>query len=249
MAEDTKKVAAVYVGWTTFKNALDQLSQGLPHFINKDVFEKQSWGVQAQLMSALKFLGLIGVGGVPTPSLIALAVPDEEERKKELEKIIRERYADLFALDLSRVTPSQLLQQINAVYGNGGDTRDKAMRFFLGALGYLGIPVSRFVKVPKTGGGNGGTPRKRRKGNKAKQEKVDEPLTTTPPARGAGTTKAIKLETPDALLTLSVTSDFGSLRSADRSFVFGLMNQLDEYEQKMASSIPSGQSRTDTGGE
>jgi Family of unknown function (DUF5343) len=249
MADDDKQLNAAYVGWTTFKNALDQLSQGLPHYVNKDLFSGQSWGVQGQIMSTLRFLGLTGSDGAPTPELVALAVPDEEERKRQLEKVIRDRYADLFALDLMKVTPGQLLPQINTSYGNTGDSRDKAMRFFLGAVGYLGIPVSRFLKVPKTG--NGGTSRKGKRGHhKAKPA----PPAATPESaassgatpQGTSTSKTIKLETPGMPLTLVVPGDFGSLTSADRKFIFDLMEMLDEYEKKKA---PSGQSQTDTGGE
>ncbi|MES1240260.1 MAG: DUF5343 domain-containing protein [Acidobacteriota bacterium] len=247
MADDDKQLNAAYVGWTTFKNALDQLSQGLPHYVNKDLFSGQSWGVQGQIMSTLRFLGLTGGDGAPTPDLIALAVPDEEERKRQLEKVIRERYADLFALDLMKVTPSQLLPQINASYGNTGDSRDKAMRFFLGAVGYLGIPVSRFLKVPKTG--NGGTSRKKRSHKAKPTTPVTPPEPVSPAAttpQGTSTSKTIKLETPGMPLTLVVPGDFGSLTSADRKFIFDLMEKLDDYEQKKASS---GQGQTNAGGE
>jgi hypothetical protein len=240
MAEDSKQMAPVYVGWQTFKNTLDQLSQGLPHIIDKKVFEGQSWGMQAQLMSALKFLGLIDDAGLPSSALIALAIPNEEERKKQFEGILRERYAPLFALDLTKVTPTQLSQQMSASYGVAGDTREKAIRFFLGAAHYLGIPLSRFVKVPQSGGGNG-APR-RRKARKAKP--APEPMLAPPPeTSGSGSSKTIAFGSGGTLKVVA-SLDYIGLTPTERKFFNEVIEKFEEYERSQ-----SGQGQTNTGGE
>jgi Family of unknown function (DUF5343) len=241
MTEDSKQVAPVYVGWQTFKNTLDQLSQGLPHVIDKKVFEGQSWGMQAQLMSALKFLGLIDDAGVPSPALVALAVPEEEERKKQFEVILRERYAPLFALDLTKVTPTQLSQEMSASYGVSADTREKAIRFFLGAAYYLGIPLSRFVKVPKSGSGGNGTPR-RRKAKKAKP--LPEPAPAPPSeATGGGSSKTIAFGSGGTLKVVA-SLDYIALSPTERKFFNEVIEKFEEYEQSQ-----SGQRQTPAGGE
>jgi hypothetical protein len=173
---------------------------------------------------------------------VALAVPDEGERKKQLEKIVRERYADLFALDLSGVTPSQLIQQIGTSYGNGGDTRDKAVRFFLGALGYLDIPVSRFVNVPKTG--NGSTARRRRAKKAKLPAEVPPPPPIEPrPVSGSGEAKVIKLAS-GGTLTLIASLSYMALNPADRKFFNGVLEMMEKYE-----AIPPGQSQANKEGE
>lgn len=237
MADDSKQVAPVYVGWQTFKNTLDQLSQGLPHIIDKKVFEGQSWGMQAQLMSALKFLGLIDDAGVPSAALIALAVPDEEERKKQFESILRERYAPLFALDLTKVTPTQLSQVVSASYGVSSDTREKAIRFFLGAAHYLGIPLSRFVKVP-SGSSNGSPRRRRAKKAKAAPEPAPPPETTS-----SGSSKTIAFGRGGTLKVVA-SLDYIALSPEERKFFNEVIDKFEAYEK-----IQSGQSQTNTGGE
>ena len=241
MAEDSKQVAPVYVGWQTFKNTMDQLSQGLPHIIDKKVFEGQSWGMQAQLMSALKFLGLIDDAGVPSPALVALAVPDEEERKKQFEIVLRERYAPLFALDLTKVTPTQLSQEMNATYGVSGDTREKAIRFFLGAAHYLGVSLSRFVKVPQSGVANG-TPRKRGKAKKVKPAPEPAPAPPSqPPA--SGSSKTISFGKGGTLMVVA-SLDYIALSPTERKFFNEVIEKFEEYEQSQ-----SGQGQPNAGGE
>lgn len=231
MATDDKKPAAVYVGWITFKNTLDQLGQVLPNRIDKSAFPGQSWGVKAQLMAGLQFLALVDKQGNPSESLRALAVADEGERKKQLEIVLRDRYAKLFALDLEKATPDQLSDEMRDSYNVSGDTSEKAVRFFLGALGYLDIPVSPLLRA-KGGGGNGSTPRARR-ARAARKAKAQEPPPppATVPAATAGTSKVFQLRTPGAELTVSSSLDFMKLVADDRKLFFELVGMLEAYEK------------------
>lgn len=94
MAGEMKR-AAVYVPWTTFKNALEQLSKGMPSRIDRSVFTGMAWNLQNQLFTGMKFLELLTGDDEPTPALDDLVTGSEEERKAKLKKILEERYAEL----------------------------------------------------------------------------------------------------------------------------------------------------------
>lgn len=228
MAEN-QPAAAVYVSWTTFKNAVEMLSHGVPNQIDRTTFVGLSGGVQNQLFAALKFLGLMRDDGAPTDTLHALAVPDETKRKEELRKLIKERYAELFALDLAKATHQQLNDRMASAYNVSGDTKDKAVRFFLSALGYLEIQVSRFIQIP--GANNGSAPRVKRRA--APKQRVAANAAETPPNPGkpAGTSREITLRS-GGVLTLSASLDLFSLTPDDRTFVFDLIDRLEKYEKQ-----------------
>lgn len=232
MTEDAQK-AAVYVAWTTFKNAVDQLVQGVPNVIDRTVFPGLSGGVQSQLFAGMRFLGLISDKSVPLPSLRELAVPDEAVRKVKLKEILQQSYGHLFALDLEKTTPGQLLEQMRTSYQVSGDTADKAMRFFLSAVEYVGVPVSPLFKTSKPANGNGGAPVTRRKGRKPKTPKIDPLVTPAPQPENptpAGESRSVTLRS-GGTLTISASTGFLSLSSVDRTFVFGLIDKLEEYEK------------------
>lgn len=232
MTDDEKRGAAVYVGWTTFKNALDQLAQGIPNRIDRTCFPGQAGGVQSQLLAALKFLGLTDDEGKPSHSLHALAVGDEAARKEQLKKILQDRYVELFALDLTKTTPAQLSETMAASYNVSGETREKAIRFFLTAASYAGIAMSNLLLKAKPSTTNGSASRRRRPsrprerilGSEEEAEYV-EAIEKIP----AGEFRSVALKS-GGTLTLSASAKFMSLSSADRNFVFGLIDKLEEYE-------------------
>jgi hypothetical protein len=229
MQESGRKQAAVYVSWVTFKNALEQFVQVVPNQVDRTAFPGMAGGVQSQLFTGLKFLGLINDDSKPTPALHALAVPDEAVRKKKLEALLRERYADLFDLDLLKATPAELASRMEASYSVTGGTRERAVRFFLSALDYLGIPVSKFLR--REGVGNGATtpPRRRRSTSRSKpaQEEVGE---EEEPTAKSGTSRMVTLKS-GGTLSVSASIDIFSLSPEDRDFVFELIDKLKKYEQ------------------
>lgn len=226
MAEQEKKApAAVYVAWGTFKNAIEALAQAIPNRIDKTVYPGLNPAVVNQLLTGFRFLGLIDDSGKPTSSLQGL-VKDEAGRKMQLDTIIRNRYADLFSLDLLKTTPLELTEKIEKSYGVTGDTREKAIRFFIGAVSYLGIPVSVLLKKAS----NGGPPRK--KGPRKSKTPPAAPITEANHDQGvAGSSRAIKLKS-GGTLTLSASLNYLSLSPSDRKFFGDLIDRLDEYEQE-----------------
>lgn len=234
MTEESQK-AAVYVSFATMRNAIEQLSQGVPNVIDRSVFPGLSGGVQSQLFAGMRFLGLIDDKSVPLPALHQLAVTDEAARKVKLKEILQQTYGQLFALDLEKTTPSQLLENMRNVYQVSGDTADKAMRFFLSAVEYVGISISPLFKTSKPSSSGGGSTTTRRKTRK-KSAKPETPVTPQPkpenPGSGAGgESRSVTLQS-GGTLTISATVGWLSLSTEDRRFVFDLIDKLAEYEQK-----------------
>jgi Family of unknown function (DUF5343) len=227
-----KHPAAVYVAWGTFKNAIDRLAQAIPNRIDRTVYPGLNPAVVNQLLAGFKFLGLTDDAGKPTPRLQALAVSDETERKRQFAALIRERYADLFGLDLLKTTPAELNERMESSYGVKGDTREKAVRFFISSLDYAGIPASGLLK--KTGGANGSTGlrKKRTFKPKASANEVSASISQrTDDSTGGGASRIITLKS-GGTLTLSASINFLALKPSDRRFFSDLIDQLDKYEQE-----------------
>jgi hypothetical protein len=214
------------------KNAIEGFVQGVHTRIDRTAFPGLSGGTQSQLLTGLKFLGLITDDGKPTQALHALAVPDEAARKKRLEEILRVKYADLFALDLLKTTPALLEEKMGESYNVTGSTRDRALRFFLSAIDYLDIPVSPLLKKVA---GNGSSVARRRRVGGPRPKNTDEgstPSTTPASSRASGgTVRTITFKNGDTL-TLSASIDLFTLPDDDRAFVLDLIDRMKRHEQE-----------------
>lgn len=234
MSDDGKaSAAAVYVSWSTFKNAIDGFAQGVPNQVDRTIFPGLAGGVQSQLLAGLKFLGLTDDKGKPTAALKALAVEDEGARKRALEMTLVERYPGVFALDLSKATPAQVAEEMARSYNVTGETREKAVRFFLAAAEYVGVSLSSYLK-PKANGGAAPS-RKRRAVVRRPPPLMAEPEVMDEMPSPSGTSRVVNLKS-GGTLTLSASVDVLSLDRADRDFVFALVDKMTEYEQSIGDS-------------
>ncbi len=232
MANGEPTGTPAYIPWKTFTNTLDALAHNMPNRIDPSAFPGQSGTVKNQLLLTFRFFGLIADDGKPTPTLLAVSVADESQRRAALRKLIEQKYQPLFALNLMKTTPAEFAEQMTKVYNVTGDTRLKATRFFLAALAYLEIEVSGLLLRDKTKPvGNGTTPRRRRvtrprsdEGTNDKDEEEDEEEQPQ-----AAESRSVTLKS-GGTLTLSATTKFMALSTADRNFVFGLIDELDKYQ-------------------
>jgi len=235
MSEEAKGQSAVYMGWTTFKNSLDSLAEGLPNVIDKSVFAGQSGSVQSQMIAGFKFLGLISDNGQPTSDLKEIAVADEAARKRAMQRILKQRYTELFALDLTKATAAQLYEKIGTAYNVGGDTREKAVRFFLAAVKYAELPLGRLLLQAKAA--TGGASRKRRTVGRpsAADDVIDDGDDLDEKQTSTGTSRMVQLH-GGGTLTISASLDIFKMSPADRDFVFGLIDMLSKYESIVQQS-------------
>lgn len=223
MAESDKSSAAVYVSFKTFQNSIEILANTvIPNVIDKKVFTGMAYSVQNQLFSGMRFLGLIDDKNKPTSELEELANPSEDDRKKKLTEILHTRYADLFALNLKKTTPDELEKKMAESYGVAGDTKGKAVRFFVSAARYVGIELSPYIAKKANGAVRPSGPRKPRI-----SRKQSPPPNQIIPGE---TSKTVQLKS-GGTLTLSATVGLFSLNPGDRKFVFGLIDELEAYEQ------------------
>jgi hypothetical protein len=147
VVEEAKAPTAPYISFRTFLNLLDKLhSGGVPQHI-----DRHYWGVflagstGQQVMAALRFLGLITPENKPTPMLERLV--DPTERKAALKELLDERYAGLSerGVDVSRTTPGYLERAFGELYNVDGETRRKAVTFYVHAAQFADIPLSQHV--------------------------------------------------------------------------------------------------------
>jgi hypothetical protein len=233
MAEEQKRTAA-YLPWATFKGALDTLAKGIPSRIDRSVFIGMAWNVQNQLFIALRFFALLKGEDEPTPLLDDLVKGDEEERKAKFKKIAEAAYADLIAIDLTKATRAHFEEKLGELYNVTGDTRVKAVRFFLSAASYIGLPVSTYI-APKDG--KSGNPRRPRQ-TSPRPRTPKKAAEAKPPngnkdevIKADGMSRTFELES-GASLTLSASWGFFSLPSGERKFVSALIDQLEAYESE-----------------
>jgi len=231
MATDETPGTPAYIPWRTFTNTLDALAQNMPNRIDPSAFPGQSGAVKTQLLLTFRFFGLIAEDGKPTSTLLAIAVADEAARKNALRKLIEQKYAALFALNLMKTTPAEFAEKMTQVYSVTGDTRLKATRFFLASLSYLGIEVSALLLRDKTKVMGNGTPTRRRRMARQRPDEGgdDENDVEQDDQPQAGESRSVTLKS-GGTLTLSASTKFMALSATDRKFVFDLIDKLEDYE-------------------
>lgn len=143
--EDNKTATAPYISFRTFLTLLDRLeSGGIPQHIDRHYWGSfLAGGVGQQAMVALRFLGLITPEtNEPTPALERL-VPSAE-RKAALAEMLRERYSAVWenGVDPARTTPGHLDGAFGKLYNVEGETRRKAVTFFVHAAKFAELPLS-----------------------------------------------------------------------------------------------------------
>lgn len=239
----TDKRPAPYIPFKTFLTALEVLEQGYPDQIDKSVWPTFSFGNQTHTLSAFRFLQLIDDEGNVQEGLRRL-VHEKADRKGILAEILRKRYPTVVALGQSNAT-SQQLQDTMRNYAVSGSVLDKAIRFFIQAAEYAGIPLSPLWAKQKRRGTSVAARRRQTSRKRPRQEAHRGQDGGTPAATQEeappASAETIELESGGSV-TLSVDIDAIRLSLSDRQFVFGLIDKLREYGQRSESpQRPEGQ--------
>ncbi len=228
MAQDSKvnNNPAPYLPFLTFKSAVEALEQGVPSKIDRTIWRSQSGIVQTQILMALRFFKLVDAEDHPTQLLHEL-VEQKDNRPAMFILLLNEAYGALLGHDLTKMTPKMLDDEMER-YNVTGETKRKAVTFFLKAAKYAEFPMHPLLasQVRNTG------PRKKRikrPGYVAEMNGGTDPAYSPnlPPAGGGG--KVIKLSN-GGTLSLSISADPFTLPAQDRSFVFELIDKINEYE-------------------
>ena len=224
---------APYLSFKTFRSGVQSLrANALPTHIDRSVWPSKSGADQTTLLAAFRFLGLIDANNAVRPRLqeLVAAKEDTDTEKEVLCGILREHYADLFALNLETITPSQFAEAIGE-YGPNRTTRDRARRFFLKAAAHCGVKMSSLLTARKPRGtgakANGAS-------SQRKQVRKPEHKTPDPPqdVQRSSAMKVIKLPGAQGELMLSGTFNPFELVDSERELVFSIIDSMKAFESK-----------------
>jgi hypothetical protein len=224
--EDAVKTApAAYLPFKTFISAIEALEQGLPRKLDRTIWRSQSGIIQSQIMMALRFFGLLSEDDTPTPALQRL-VEGKEKRKEHVGALLHHAYHNIIDHDLTKMTPRMLEDEMGQ-YNVSGDTRRKAVGFFLRAAKFAELPMHPLLsaQIRETGSG---TRKKRSKSVKPNEPNGnDSPVQLFAPIEGASR-KTVTLKSGGAV-TLEISANPFFMSATDRTFVFALIDKLHDY--------------------
>lgn len=160
MVEDkNRKTLPPYVSYRTFLNFIDGLQMGIPARIDRSYWgDRYSGSSGTQLMTALRFLGLIDSTGMPTTRLRQLVSAKGAQRSETLKQIANSAFDFLVerSLDPRGATYAQLEEAFSNIYQVTGDVARKCIKFFISLESDAGVPLSPFImKRTKTVRANG----------------------------------------------------------------------------------------------
>lgn len=236
METDSGFVPPYGVTWSTFVNTLDKMKQeDVPNRIDRSYLGSTAGTLQTYLIAAFRSFGLIEEGGEVKKELVELA--KSEDRPADVAALLEEHYPTVVALGKTKATPAELDELFTQEWDQRGETRVKAVRFYLGAATYAGVQTSPLWKAPRAAPATG---RRRNRGGRGSTNSDAGGITTsTPPAAGS-TTKTIMLKSGGSI-ALTVSVDLFSMSDADRTFALDLIDKLRKYEEpKRELEAPQG---------
>ena len=143
-----RKSLPPYVSYRTFRNFVDGLQLGIPARIDRSYWgDRYSGSTGTQLMTALRFLGLIDGNGIPTTRLRQLVSAKGAQRPEILKQIAYTSFDFLSEriLDPQVATYSQLEEAFYNTYQVTGDVARKCIKFFVSLESDAGVPLSTFI--------------------------------------------------------------------------------------------------------
>jgi hypothetical protein len=184
-------------------------------------------------MGAYRFFGLINDQNQPTQRLKDI-VAHRDAPNTYIKAILEEKYADVIKHNLSTMTEALISDYFEEAFGVEGDTKRKAITFFLQAAKAVGIPLSSFLQSQVRVRTTGSRRRARRDDSNGAgiEENGDEEVSQT------GEAKTVALRS-GGTLTLSASVKFFDVDSEDRAFVFELLDKLRDYALKSHKSAQS----------
>lgn len=161
--DKSRKPLPPYVSYRTFRNFIDGLQLGIPGRIDRSYWgEMYSGSSGTQLMTALRFLGLIDGYGTPMPRLEQLVSTRGSQRSDILKQMGFGAYDFLVgrSLDPQVATYAQLEKAFYNTYNVTGDVARKCIKFFIDLESDAGVPLSpSMMKKSKTMRASGGRKR------------------------------------------------------------------------------------------
>jgi len=143
-----RKSLPPYVSYRTFRNFFDGLQLGIPARVDRSYWgDRYSGSTGTQLMTALRFLGLIDDSGIPTTRLRQLVSAKGAQRSEILKQIAYTSFDFLSerSLDPQVATYAQLEEAFYNTYQVTGDVARKCIKFFVSLESDAGVSLSTFI--------------------------------------------------------------------------------------------------------
>lgn len=230
MAESTvtttnqKAIPAAYLPFKTFLSAIEALEHGLPRKLDRTMWRSQSGIIQGQIMMALRFLSLINDSDEPTGALHKLVAPENKEKRQELVgALLLHAYRAVMDHDLTKMTPKMLDDEFEQ-YGVQGDTRRKAVAFFLRAAKYAELPMHPLLSAQTRNSVSGPRRKRKKAGNGGEANGAADPAPAAT-SGGSPTTKTVKLAS-GTIVVLNIMANWMDMGSTEREYVYGLIDRL-----------------------
>jgi Family of unknown function (DUF5343) len=238
--KDEKQVIPPYVSFRTIVTVLDKLKvDTIPQRLDRSYWGSfMSGGVGAQVVSALRFLGLADDEDRPTARLDELV--NQEDRSILMAAILRDRYEPVLrGIDLTRATMGLIDGAFKDAYKMEGETLRKSVTFFIHAAQFAKMPLSSFILKSTR---KGRPPKIGKPGVRSKKTPAPRMPKgpTMPPTNGTGTnTKTISLRSGGSV-AITFTFDLFAVDEEDRQFCFDLIDTLRKYEQEVPVAFVPG---------
>jgi hypothetical protein len=222
-----------YIAFKTILGLIERMEREEPPArIDKSYLDNLSGGYRTQVLAALHSLDLVQEEGALSGVLKSLVQAAEPERKKILAEVIRDHYGVVLALT-QNATQQQMIDAFTEMAPTvTGDTRRKAIAFFLSACQYAGIEVSRHWKTPRVPPSG-----KRGQTGRSTVTDDDEPEDDDTLSAAKPNTRELALRS-GGVVTLTLSVDLFSLAGEDRDFVFHLIDKMSTYENQR--QLPAG---------
>ena len=221
---DEERVApAVYLPFRTFIGAFDVFDHGIPRRIDRSMWRSQSGVVQGQIMMALRFFSLIDQNDEPTPALQRF-VNGKEKRKEHIAALLQHSYLSIFEHDLTKTTGKMLSEEFDS-YRVTGETKRKAIAFFLQAARFAELPMHPLLSSSVRSSAASNQKRKRKANGTAKTP--NEPVSVVQPSQENSQTdrKSFRLKS-GAEIDIRISANWLELPSDERQFIFDLIDLL-----------------------
>lgn len=186
MEPDGKFSPPYNIPWATFLSTVERIAADPPTRVDRSYLDSQSGNVQTYLIAALKGFQLINEDARPTG---VLDFADPETRKKKVAELLVTYYPTIVPLGETNSTTGELTEAFAAAFPQiTGESRVKAIRFFLSAMGYAELPTAQLwgkVKAPRGASA-------KRSPRKAAPRSESNPPKDPPPAAPATSEAAMK---------------------------------------------------------
>ncbi|HSY33123.1 MAG TPA: hypothetical protein VLA42_14145 [Verrucomicrobiae bacterium] len=171
-------------------------------------------------MSAYRYFGLVNANDESTPDLVLLA-QHPEKRSAKLRDMIKDQYLLVLEKgDITKSTMRMLEDAFGAVYAVQGDTKQKAIAFFLKAAKFADMPLSPYLLTQLREAAK--KPRRPKPRNQNGDDGSPQPDT-----QGVSSHEVQLMS--GGQLTITISANPFTMPAEDRNFFFSLIDMLQKY--------------------